>query len=164
MFFLNFFNTKFNFSVLTFFLKFQKKNEMLPSSIILTVTLGRSWADHRQIMGRSSADHGQIMGDRLMQKNPENIGFFRYRFFRNFCKFAIFHQESSKVQSYFCRPRQYMEKMKKCKEQEKQSTMSRAREAEQRLATNYYGFDGFPESMFVFFFIGPFSEERLTVF
>ena len=28
---------------------------MLPSSIILTVTLGRSWADHRQIMGRSWA-------------------------------------------------------------------------------------------------------------
>ena len=42
--------------------------------------------------------------------------------------------------------------------------MSRAREAEQQLAANYYGFDGFPESMFVFFFFGPFSEARLTGF
>ena len=50
----------------------------------------------------------------------------------------------------------------KSKEQQKQSTMSRAREAEQQLAANYYGFDGFPESMFVFFFFGPFSEARLT--
>ena len=53
---------------------------MLPSSIILTVPLGRSWADH-----------GQIMGDRFMQKNPENMSFFRYRFFRQFmeiCDFA----------------------------------------------------------------------------
>ena len=33
--------------------------------------------------------------------------------------------------------------------------MSRAREAEQQLAANYYGFDGFPESMFVFFFSAP---------
>ena len=41
--------------------------------------------------------------------------------------------------------------------------MSRAREAGQQLAASYYGFDGFPESMFVFFF-GPFSEARLTVF
>ena len=40
--------------------------------------------------------------------------------------------------------------------------MSRAREAEQQLAANYYGFDGFPESMFVFFFFGPFSEARLA--
>ena len=53
-------------------------------------------------------------------------------------------------------------KDEKWKEQEKQSTMSRAREAEQQLAANYYGFDGFPESMFVFFFFGPFSEARLT--
>ena len=45
-------------------------------------------------------------------------------------------------------------KDEKWKEQEKQSTMSRAREAEQQLAAKYYGFDGFPESMFVFFFIG----------
>ena len=48
----------------------------------------------------------------------------------------------------------------KWKEPEKQTTMSRAREAEQQLAANYYGFDGFPEPMF----IGPFSEARLTVF
>ena len=40
--------------------------------------------------------------------------------------------------------------------------MSRAREAAQQLAATYYGFDGFPESMFVFFFFGPFSEARLT--
>ena len=44
-----------------------------------------------------------------------------------------------------------------------QTTMSRAREAEQQLAANCYGFAGFPEFMFVFFF-GPFSEARLTVF
>ena len=42
--------------------------------------------------------------------------------------------------------------------------MSRAREAEQQLAANHYGFDGFPESMFVFFFFGLFSEARVTVF
>ena len=53
-------------------------------------------------------------------------------------------------------------KDEKWKEQEKQSTMSRAREAGQQLAASYYGFDGFPESMFVFFFFGPFSEARLT--
>ena len=41
--------------------------------------------------------------------------------------------------------------------------MSRAREAGQQLAANYYGFAGFPEFMFVFFF-GPFSEARLTGF
>ena len=41
--------------------------------------------------------------------------------------------------------------------------MTRAREAEQQLAANYYGFAGIPESMFVFFF-GPFSEARLTGF
>ena len=40
--------------------------------------------------------------------------------------------------------------------------MSRAREAGQQLAASYYGFDGFPEFMFVFFFFGPFSEARLT--
>ena len=45
----------------------------------------------------------------------------------------------------------------KSKEQQKQSTMSRAREAEQQLAANYYGL-----SMFVFFIFGPFSEARLT--
>ena len=44
-----------------------------------------------------------------------------------------------------------------------QTTMSRAREAEQQLAANCYGFAGFPEFMFVFFF-GPFSEARLTGF
>ena len=49
------------------------------------------------------------------------------------------------------------------KKQEKQTTMSRAREAEQQLAANCYGFAGFPEIMFVFFF-GPFSEARLTSF
>ena len=52
---LNIFLT-FSIQILTFpfnnfFSRFQK-NEVLPSSIILTVTLGRSWADHRQIMGR----------------------------------------------------------------------------------------------------------------
>ena len=30
------------------------------------------------------------------------------------------------------------------------------------LLASYYGFDGFPEFMFVFFFFGPFSEARLT--
>ena len=49
------------------------------------------------------------------------------------------------------------------KKEEKQTTMSRAREAEQQLAANYSGFAGFPEFMFVFFF-GPFSEARLTGF
>ena len=49
------------------------------------------------------------------------------------------------------------------KKEEKQATMSRAREAEQQLAANYYGFAGLPEFMFVFFF-GPFSEARLTGF
>ena len=39
--------------------------------------------------------------------------------------------------------------------------MSRAREAGQQLAASYYGIDGFPEFMFVFFF-GPFSEARLN--
>ena len=53
-------------------------------------------------------------------------------------------------------------KDEKWKEQEKQSTMSRAREAGQQLVASYYGFDGFPEFMFVFFFFGPFSEARLT--
>ena len=53
-------------------------------------------------------------------------------------------------------------KDEKWKELEKQSTMSRAREAGQQLAASYYGFDGFPEFMFVFFFFGPFSEARLT--
>ena len=52
-------------------------------------------------------------------------------------------------------------KDEKCKEQEKQSTMSRAREAGQQLAASYYGFDGFPESMFVFFFFGHFSSSSL---
>ena len=55
-----------------------------------------------------------------------------------------------------------MEKTQKWKELEKQSTMSRAREAGQQLAASYYGFDGFPEFMFVFFFFGPFSEARLA--
>jgi len=55
------------------------------------------------------------------------------------------------------------EKDEKWKVQEKQSTMSRAREAEQQLDATYYGFDGFPESIFVFFFC-PFSEARLTGF
>ena len=52
----------------------------------------------------------------------------------------------------------------KWKEPEKQTTMSRARarEAGQQVAASYYGFDGFPESMIVFFFFGPFSEARLT--
>ena len=40
--------------------------------------------------------------------------------------------------------------------------MSRGREAWQQLAASYYAFDGFPELMFVFFFVGPFSEARLT--
>ena len=40
--------------------------------------------------------------------------------------------------------------------------MSRGREAWQQLAASYYAFDGFPELMFVFFFVGPFSEVRLT--
>ena len=40
---------------------------------------------------------------------------------------------------------------------------SRAQRAAQQLAANYYGFAGFPEFMFVFFF-GPFSEARLTGF
>ena len=40
--------------------------------------------------------------------------------------------------------------------------MSRGREAWQELAASYYAFDGFPELMFVFFFVGPFSEARLT--
>ena len=44
-------------------------------------------------------------------------------------------------------------KRRKWKEQEKQSTMSRAREAQQQLAANYYGVDGFPESIFVFIII-----------
>ena len=57
-----------------FFSRFQKKNEVLPSSIIFI-------DNHGQIMGRSWADHGQTMGDRFMQKNPENFSFFRYRFF-----------------------------------------------------------------------------------
>ena len=46
--------------------------------------------------------------------------------------------------------------------EKKQSTMSRGREAWQQLAASYYAFDGFPELMFVFFFVGPFSEARLT--
>ena len=41
--------------------------------------------------------------------------------------------------------------------------MSRAREAGQQLTASYYGFDGFPEYMFVFFFLGPFSEARLII-
>ena len=57
-----------------FFSRFQKKNEVLPSSIIFI-------DNHGQIMGRSCADHGQTMGDRFMQKNPENFSFFRCRFF-----------------------------------------------------------------------------------
>ena len=55
----NIFNIFLTFSIqiLTFpfnncFFAISKKNEVLPSSIILTVTLGRSWADHGQIMGR----------------------------------------------------------------------------------------------------------------
>ena len=49
------------------------------------------------------------------------------------------------------------------RKEEKQTTMSRAREAEQQLAASCCGFAGFPEFMFVFFF-GPFSEARLTGF
>ena len=44
----------------------------------------------------------------------------------------------------------------------KNNRLCRAREAGQQLAASYYGFDGFPEFMFVFFFFGPFSEARLT--
>ena len=55
-----------------------------------------------------------------------------------------------------------MEKTKNGKSRKKQSTMSRGREAWQQLAASYYAFDGFPELMFVFFFVGPFSEARLT--
>ena len=47
------------------------------------------------------------------------------------------------------------------KKKGKQTTMSRAREAEQQLSASYYGFASFPEFMFDFFF-GPFSETRLT--
>ena len=57
-----------------------------------------------------------------------------------------------------------MGKRRKWKEQEKQSTMSRAREAGQQLAASYYGFDGFPESMFVFFFFGHFHHHRYNQF
>ena len=49
-------------------------------------------------------------------------------------------------------------KDEKWKEQKKQSTMSRGREAWQQLAASYYAFDGFPELMFVFFFVGPFQK------
>ena len=54
-----------------------------------------------------------------------------------------------------------MEKTKNGKSK-KNNRLCRAREAEQQLAANDSGFDGFPEPMFVFFFFGPFSEARLT--
>ena len=54
------------------------------------------------------------------------------------------------------------EKRRIMKKGKSTSTMSRARESEQHLAANYYGFAGFPSSTFVFCFFGPLSEARLT--
>ena len=75
------------------FFAISKQNEVLPSSIFFIV-------NHGQIMGRSWADHGQTMGDRFMQKIPENISFFRYRFFPKIYenwRFSIREQEKYKI-------------------------------------------------------------------
>ena len=61
--------------------------------------------------------------------------------------------ENEKMQYY------YMEKTKNGKNK-KNNRLCRAREAGQHLAANYYGFAGFPESMFVVFSFGPSSEAR----
>ena len=48
-----------------------------------------------------------------------------------------------KIRKYNARTR----KTKMKRKEKTTTTTSRAREAEQQLAANYYGFDGFPESM-----------------
>ena len=79
------------------FSRFHKKNEVLPSSIIFI-------GNHGQIMGRSWADHGQTIGDRFMQKNPANISFFRYRFFREVIKIYDFPQKNNQSVNLFFPP------------------------------------------------------------
>ena len=73
---------------------------MSPSSIILTVTLGRSWADHGQIMGRPWVIDS-------CRKILKMSAFFDTVFSENLLNFAIFRQGTSKAPSYVCRPRWY---------------------------------------------------------
>ena len=93
----NFFNTNFSVSVSHFF-EISKKNEVSPSSIILTVTLGRSSADHGQIMGRPWVIDS-------CRKILKISAFIDTVFPENVCNFAIFPHGTSKASSYFCRPR-----------------------------------------------------------